>query len=78
MSIDFDALTTTALSEAFPERRRIPGLAASLAGDADLRALARRLAGATSCITMLAGSGSRWVSSLAEAAAASSGAGNAR
>ncbi|PKL25165.1 MAG: hypothetical protein CVV47_07735 [Spirochaetae bacterium HGW-Spirochaetae-3] len=70
MSIDFDALTTTALSEAFPERRRIPGLAASLAGDADLRALARRLAGATSCITMLAGSGSRWVSSLAEAAAA--------
>lgn len=70
MTIDLDYLTTAGLAEAYGARSSVPALAASLAGDADPRALVRRLAGKTACVTMLAGSGSRWVSSLAEAKAA--------
>ncbi len=70
MTIDLDCLTTAGLAEAYGARYTIPALAASLAGDADIRSLVRRLAGVTACVTMLAGSGSRWVSSLAEAKAA--------
>ncbi|MBU1081702.1 MAG: hypothetical protein KKB59_14565, partial [Spirochaetes bacterium] len=54
----------------FALRGRLPGMAAALSGDGDARRLARRLAERTACVTMLAGSGSRWVASLEAAKAA--------
>lgn len=65
--MDFNALTTTRLSEAFAARESLPAVAAGFAGLEDVHALVRRLAERTACVTMLAGSGSRWVASLEEA-----------
>jgi len=70
MNIDFDALTTTGHADCFSLRGELVAAAAQAAGDSGAAACRARLAGKTACITMLAGSGSRWVSSLAEAQAA--------
>lgn len=68
MTLDLDALTRGGGSEAFAMRETLPALIAAEAGLTDVPSLARRLASRTVCLTMLAGSGSRWVRSLDEAA----------
>ncbi|HOZ71205.1 MAG TPA: hypothetical protein PLQ29_01350 [Spirochaetales bacterium] len=68
--MSFDELTTTGLSRAFSARRGLPEAAASTLGVRDSDGLALELAGRTCCLTMLAGSGSRWVASLEAARAA--------
>jgi hypothetical protein len=70
MTADFDTLTTTKSGECFAMRQRLPALAAASLQMSGVQALVRALAGRTTCITMLAGSGSRWVASLEEARAA--------
>ncbi len=69
MSMDFNSLTTGDLGRALSVRRELPITAARAAGMASVDDLARFLAPRTTCLTMLAGSGSRWVSSLTEAQA---------
>ncbi len=66
MTIDFNHLTTKGLAEAYDLRGSISAAAAESAGLADAAALTQALAKKTICVTMLAGSGSRWVSSLKE------------
>ncbi len=66
MSIDFNHMTTGGLGEAFALRSAIPSLCAEAARLDGVVALTRQLAERTACITMLAGSGSRWVASLEE------------
>lgn len=70
MMADFDSLTTTKTGECFAMRQRLPALAAASLRMSSVQALVRALAGRTTCITMLAGSGSRWIASLEEARAA--------
>lgn len=67
MSIDFNELTMTGLARGMSVRGILPVVAASAAGLSDMAALTRRLASRTTCLTLLAGSGSRWVSSLKKA-----------
>lgn len=70
MAADFDSLTTSRHHECFALRTGLPALAADALHLPGVRELARALAGRTTCLTMLAGSGSRWVASLEEARAA--------
>lgn len=65
-----DELTTGALLEGFPMRHAMPALASAESGFSTPRELLADLARRTICMTMLAGSGSRWVSSIMEAKAA--------
>lgn len=67
MTADFDSLTTSKLADCFPLRQELPSLAAATMHAAGVSQLVRLLASRTTCITMLAGSGSRWVASLEEA-----------
>lgn len=70
MAADFDSLTTTKLADCFPLRRELPSLAAVTMRADGVSQLMHSLARRTTCITMLAGSGSRWVASIEEAKAA--------
>jgi len=70
MVADFDSLTTTRHRECFALRGSLPALVADALHLSGVRELVQALAGRTTCITMLAGSGSRWVASLEEARAA--------
>ena len=74
-AMSFDELTTSGLPRAFPARRGLPAAAAQALGFRDAAGLARDLAPRTCCLTMLAGSGSRWVASLEAARAAGRAAG---
>lgn len=62
--MDFDKLTTIGHSGAFAIRGMIPSICAEAASLDGVASLVRLLAERTACITMLAGSGSRWVASL--------------
>lgn len=70
LSLNFNELTTTGLSRAFSARRGLTAAAALTLGYRDAGEATRELAGRTCCLTMLAGSGSRWVASLEAARAA--------
>jgi hypothetical protein len=72
MDIDLNELTTTGLAGGMPVRDALPLQIMRASGLDGIAALAARLAGRTTCLTMLAGSGSRWVSSLREAQAGGS------
>lgn len=67
MAVDFLRITGPALEEGFPSRALLPTEVAELRGSKDTRALRFRLAERTCTLTLLAGAGSRWVSSLKEA-----------
>ena len=67
MAVDFLRMTGSALEDGFPARALLPAEVAWLRGVKDTRALRLRLAERTSTLTLLAGSGSRWVSSIKEA-----------
>jgi len=69
MNIDFNALTSAGLAGAMKIRQILPSAVARAARLDGTSELAAMLAERTSCLTMLAGSGSRWVSSLTEAQA---------
>ncbi|MGD9939238.1 MAG: hypothetical protein AB7T74_05505 [Clostridia bacterium] len=64
---DFLRITGPSLADGFPFRTFLPAEVAGLRGLKDTRALRLRIAERTSTLTLLAGSGSRWVSSLKEA-----------
>ncbi|MBN2873972.1 MAG: hypothetical protein JXM71_02660 [Spirochaetales bacterium] len=68
--MDYNRITSFGLEEAWPVRADIPSAAAADAALDGVRSLVGYLAEKTTCITMLAGSGSRWVASLAAAKAA--------
>lgn len=70
MTANFDSLTTTRLADCFALRLDLPALAAAALDLDGVHSLVDWLARRTTCITMLAGSGSRWVASLEEARAA--------
>lgn len=72
MNIDFNELTTAGFASAMKIRETLPSAVARAAGLGGTAALTAMLAGRTTCLTMLAGSGSRWVSSLREAQAGGS------
>jgi len=69
MNMDFDHLTTGDLARGFCLRHELPAAIAKASGLACVSELIKFLAHRTSCLTLLAGSGSRWVSSLREAQA---------
>ena len=65
--MDFLRITGPSLEDGFPSRAFLPAEVTGLRGLKDTRALRLRIAGRTSTLTLLAGSGSRWVSSLRKA-----------
>lgn len=69
MNIDTDRITCSGLSEGFGCREHIVDELAKAAGWPGAGILMRRLAERTTCMTMLAGAGSRWVASLQESSA---------
>ncbi len=69
MNIDLNELTTTGLADGMLVRETLPAAVARDSGLDAMAVLVARLAERTTCLTMLAGSGSRWVSSLREAQA---------
>lgn len=70
--MDLSAACGAGLRGGLVPSRLVVAEAAALAGFADAEEYRDYLAGRCTCVTMLAGSGSRWVASLAEAAAAGS------
>lgn len=64
MTIDFNALVGTALHAGLALRSDLPSAVATILAAKDTRVLRQRLARRTTALTMLAGSGSRWVASL--------------
>lgn len=69
MSIDYIRLTSSDLGKGFDSRTEVPVEAAKTVGAPRVGDLIGFLSARTVCLTMLAGSGSRWVSSLLEAQA---------
>lgn len=65
--MDFSLLCGTGLAQGFGLADRVVPEAAALAGFPDPEAYRRHLAGRTACLTMLAGAGTRWISSLGQA-----------
>ncbi len=68
MNIDIDRITGSGLSEGFGIREHLVDELARLAGWQSAGILMRQLAARTSCLTMLAGAGSRWVKSIHDSA----------
>jgi hypothetical protein len=67
MATDFLRITGPFLEDGFPSRAFLPTEVTKLRGLKDTRALRLGIAERTTTLTLLAGSGSRWVSSLKEA-----------
>lgn len=67
MAVDFLKITGPYLEEGFSSRALLPAGVTELRGLKDTRALRFHLAERTRTLTLLAGAGSRWVSSLEEA-----------
>ena len=67
MAVDFLKITGPNLEEGFTSRALLPAEVTELRGLKDTRALRFRLAERTRTLTLLAGAGSRWVSSLEKA-----------
>jgi len=74
MNIDVDRITSSGLSDGFGIREHIVVKLAKEAGWPGAGILMRRLAERTSCLTMLAGAGSRWVKSIQDSIADKDGA----
>ncbi|HOX91339.1 MAG TPA: hypothetical protein PLC54_00350 [Spirochaetales bacterium] len=66
--MDFQHLVRTGLSGGHAVAQQLTGCAAQLAGYDELEAYRAHLASKTVCLTMLAGAGTRWLSSLASLA----------
>jgi hypothetical protein len=77
MSIDVDRITGNGLSEGFGIRERIVVDLANAAGWPGAGSFMRHLATRTTCLTMLAGSGSRWVKSIQDSRSGEHGSGSA-
>lgn len=67
MAVDFLRITGPSIEDGFPSRAFLPAGVTELRGLKDTRSLRIRLAERTNTLTLLAGSGSRWVSSIKEA-----------
>ena len=67
MAVDFLQITSIQLENGYSSRADLPSEVARLKGLKDTRSLRLRLAEQTNTLTLLAGSGSRWVSSIIEA-----------